>query len=78
MLKQVVRLEFALNLLRGVQYWTAQEGGSQGNLLVAPQLPQTKPLEHYLALFAEQQVPTDIPFKYAMGLASLNEILDKQ
>lgn len=78
MLKQVVRFEWALNLLRGVQYWTARENGSQSNLLVAVQLPQVKSHEYYLTLFAEQQVPTNIPFKYAMGLASLNEMRDNQ
>jgi len=66
-LKQVVRFEFAVNLLRGVQEL-------KKDLLVATQLPQTNSLQHYLALFAEQQVSIDAPFMYAMALASLNEI----
>ena len=66
-LKQVVRFEFAVNLLRGVQEL-------QKNLLMATRLPQTNSLQHYLNLFAEQQVPIDAPFIYAMALASLKEI----
>ncbi len=70
MLKQVVRFEFALNLLLGVQKF-------KKDLLAATQLPQTKSLQQYLTLFAEQQVPTDASFKYAMGLASLSEVRNK-
>jgi len=67
MLKQFVRFEFALNVLHGVQEY-------KKDLLAAIKLPQTKSLQHYLALFAEQQVSTDAPFKYSMALASLNEM----
>jgi hypothetical protein len=53
--------------LRGVQE-------NNEDLLINTKLPQTRSLQHYLSLFAEQQVPIDAPFMYAMALASLNEI----
>ena len=67
MLKQVVRFEFAVNLLRSVQEL-------EKDFLIASQLPQTKSLQYYLAIFAEQQTRIDAPFMYALGLACLNEM----
>lgn len=66
-LKQLVRLEFALNLLGGVQE-------QQPTLLQQPDIPSTEPLQHYLTLFAEH-APLENDFIYRMGLAALQEYM---
>ncbi len=62
-LKQILRFEFALNLLLGVQEIDKR-------LLTKRKLPATEPLGYYLRLFAEQ-APIDAMFLYSMALASL-------
>lgn len=65
--KNVVRFEFALNLLTGVQMQNPE-------ILQAAQLPSVEFLNHYVTLLAAREVKIDALFLYSMAIASLNEI----
>lgn len=65
--KQLVYFEFALNLLFSVQEMNAE-------LLHVQNIEQVKDLNHYLTIFAQQDVVTDSTFFYSMAIASLNEL----